>query len=129
MEVKFLLTSGLAMSQPGVLLCISDYQFNLVAQTVVPDDLLGMLSSVGRGEDDLLPLRTDQQYDPKIAPKMEAAGHRRRDPNLRLIRKTAHLIEPSSEDLPVVPVNFPVVLFWSARACFGAPGPSFGGPV
>ena len=45
-EVELLLTSCLAMGESGVLFGISDHKSNLVAQSVVPNDLLGMLPSV-----------------------------------------------------------------------------------
>ena len=114
MEVELLLAAGLAVGESSVLFCVPDHKLNLVAHTVVPDDLLGMLTSVGRGEDDLLPLRTDQQYDPKITPEVGTVGHCRQDPNLRLIRKTTNLIEPFGKLSGIVPVDFAVVLFRSA---------------
>jgi hypothetical protein len=38
--------AGLAVRESRVLLCIPDHKLNLVAQSVVPDDLFGVLAGI-----------------------------------------------------------------------------------
>ena len=114
MEVELLLAAGLAVGESSVLFCVPDHKLDLIAQTVVSDDLFGVLTGICLGEDDLFSLGIHQQYNPKITPEVGTVGHCRQDPNLRPIRKTTDLIEPFGKLSGIVPVNFAVVLFRSA---------------
>jgi hypothetical protein len=46
-KVQLLLATCLAVGKTGVLFCVSNQKFNLMAQPVVPDDLFGMLAPIG----------------------------------------------------------------------------------
>ncbi|MCS4149269.1 hypothetical protein GGP52_002981 [Salinibacter ruber] len=61
MKVKLLLAACLAVGEAGVLLGVSYHKLDLVAQSVVPGNLLGWLGGVGPSEDYLfLSVWTDQ---------------------------------------------------------------------
>ena len=116
-EVELLLAAGLAVGQSRVLFGVSDHKLDLVAQAIVPNDLVGVLTGMCGGEDNLLlSVGTHQQYNPKVTPKVGTVSHCRQDPNLRVIRKTADFIEPVGKLLLVAPVNFAVVLLWRTGA-------------
>jgi hypothetical protein len=47
MEVEFLRVASLTVGEPRVLDGVTDAQFQLVAQSVVPDNLFGVLAGIG----------------------------------------------------------------------------------
>jgi hypothetical protein len=86
--------TGLPVRQPRVLLGVANQEFDLVAQPVVADDLLGRLLGVGRAEDGLNAfVRSQEHYDEQIALQVRAVGYRRQHPDLRLILRRRHLVE------------------------------------
>ncbi len=110
MEVELLLAAGLPVGKSRVLFGVSDHKFNLVAKPVIPSDLFGAEIGIGGGKDNLLLTWTDQKYDSEVTPKVGAARYCCEHPNLRLIWKTADLVEAQGELFAVIPVNFTIVL-------------------
>ena len=110
-KVDLLLASRLAVSQTGVLFGVSDAQFELVAQPIVGDDLVGGLLGVARGQKHVVAGRSASKHDhAQLPPQVGTLGHGREDLDVRLVRqyadqvhrtrqmlrmaRRAHLVEP-----------------------------------
>ena len=101
-----------------MLFCIPNQKFNLVAQAVISNDRVGMLARVGRGKNDVLPIRTDQKHDSEVPAEVRTIGYRCENTHIGLVRQRTDLIKLAGEFLLVAPVNFAVVLLRSPWSIF-----------